>query len=875
MPPRFAAWLLALTARAPEREDLLGDLAEEHAQIAARLGRPRANAWYRNQVRRSLIPNLLRRVPAAGDTLPPSPRSSMMIDMLDVRYAARVLWRSPAFTIPAVLTLALGIGAATSVFTVVQRVLLQPLPYAAPDQLVRLWDRNDEAGLSRFSVSPANYFAWRSRSSSLQNMGAYREDGLTVAIDGTSERVDAARVTASLLDVLRVTPAAGRNFSPADDRPGAAPVVILSHAMAARLGGAQAIAGRALSVDGRPHEVVGVLPRGFVFPQVDNVQLFVPYALNEAAPEGASHFLRVLGRLTDGGALEAARAEMTTIAANLATATPNLNDGWTVHIESLHEATVGDAGKALMLLFGAAGLLLLMTCANVAGLLLARGAAREQELALRSALGAGRARLARQLFTENLVLTAVGAALGLAAGQMTLDLLLAVNPDALPRSSEIAMDWRIVSFTAALSLVTSAFFGIAPWMSRSSRRSLSGSLVGSGRVIGAGTAGRRFLVAGEIALAVTLVAAAAMLVQNLTRLGRVDPGFDVDRVLTMELRPPAGRYDAPPSRVRLFESIIEALEAVPGAAVAGGAHRLPLSGNSAFPLLIDGKPLAKGTTPPSLNFRAVAGRYFEALGAGFVRGRDFTSDEMWRTGGAVVINEAAAARYFEGVDPLTARLIDPRTRAAMPIIGIVENMRESDLDEPAEPALYFPYAVMPSPAMTLVLRGPGDPVVLALPARQVLQQIDATLAPSRVRSMDAYLSEVLAEPRFQTLLLTTFAVIALVLAAVGTYGVIAFGVAQRTSEIGVRMALGATPADVFRTIVMPGMALAAAGTLAGLAGATGLAWMFEGMLFGLDARQPLLLGGTALLLFAVAAVATSLPARRAMRIDPISALRAK
>jgi predicted permease len=640
------------------------------------------------------------------------------------------------------------------------------------------------------------------------------------------------------------------------------------------LGDPGAIVGRGLNIDGRPHTVVGVLPRGFDFPQQPGIQVLVPYALNDVKPETAAHFLRVLGRMAPGVTLEEARTEMTSLAANLERESPASNRGWTVALDSLHTAVVGDVTQTLYLLLGAAGLLLLITCANVAGLLLARSQTRAPELAVRAALGAGGRRIARQLVTESAVLSALGGVGGLVLASTGINALLAVQPAALPRASEVVMDARILLVVIAICAATAAFFGVLPWLVHSSRVELRDDVAGAGRTPRrSGRAARRVLVVGEIALALSIAVGAVLLVQNLFTLQRIDPGFATSGVLSMGLRPPAGTYDDPAVRTRMYRRVVETLSTIPGTQVVGAAHRLPLAGNSAIPFVIAGKPPASGQ-PPSVNYRSVAGDYFGALSMTIIQGRTFTDAEMWDIAGpqAVIVNRAAVAEYFDGADPLTQQLVGPGKRL-MTVVGVVEDVREGALDGAPEPAMYLPYAKYPVPALTLLIRSASDQVPLAKPALDALRQLDPALAPGQLRTLDAFLSDVVAGPRFSAMLLTIFAAIALLLAAVGVYAITAFTVAQRTSEIGVRVALGATPLDVFRTVVLPGIQLAALGTIAGLGCAALGSRMMGGLLLGVDARQPMVFAATAAGLFVVATMATLIPARRAMRIDPVVALR--
>ena len=874
-PPRFAERLLAWSVPDDDRVFMLGDCEEEHAAIAVEQGPAAADRWYRRQAYRSIGRNLLRRT---GSRRPPVRKDSFVTTLwLDLKYALRQLRRAPGFALPAILTLALGIGAATAVFTVVDRVVLRPLPYPESERLVRVWDRDEPAGLLYFSVAPAHYFDWQQRSRTVAAIGAYREDAFTLATAEGGERIDGARVTWSLLDVLGVRPVAGRAILPADDQPGAAPVVLLSASLARRLDatspGGHALVGRSLPLDGRPHLIVGVLPAGFHFPQQPQVQLLVPYMLNSATPEAGAHFLRVLARLAPGADLAQARAEFASLAAAGASERPPADRSWTVVIDPLHETIVGSVEGPLMLLLGAAILLLAITCANVAGLLLARSAAREGELAVRAALGAGSGRLTRQLITEGVVLSVIGGVGGLALSRAGLDLLLAINPEVLPRAAEIAVDLRVVGFVGAVCAGAAVFFGTVPSLMRARSSPLREALSASGRAPAMrGSSVRRFLVAGEIAVALALTTGAALLVDHLQSLQRIDPGFATSGILTMELRLPAASYGEPAKRQRLYHQVVDELRRMPGVKAAGGAHRLPLSGNSAIPLVIVGQPVTS-PTPPSVNFRGVAGDYFAVLGMAIVNGRGFTDAEMWETGGAVLVNRAAVSRYFGTLDPLTQRL-----RAfgrELQIVGVVADAREDSLQEPSEPALYLPYAAAPAPGMTLVAATSTPPLSLAKNAQSAVRTVDPALALAKIRSFDQFVEEVVAAPRFNAMLLATFAGLALALAAVGIYGVTAYSVAQREAEIGVRVALGARPRDILRAIVVPGLILAAAGTAAGILSAIIIANMLGGVILGVNAYQPAIFVTASVALFSVAALATLIPARRAMQIDPIIALRAE
>jgi putative ABC transport system permease protein len=792
----------------------------------------------------------------------------------DIRYGVRVLRQNLGFTAVVTLTLALGMAATTVLFSVVNAVLLRPLPYPQSERLVRLWDRNEATGALFFSVSPPSYFDWREQSRAFEEMGAYREDGFNLAADGEPERVAGARVTASLLRVLGVSPALGRAFVEEEDSPGGARAVILTHGLwQARFGGDPSVVGRALVINGEPHTVVGVMPRGFVLPQQAQVRLLVPFALERDEQERGSHFLRVLARLKPGVTPEQARAEMGSIAQGLERQYPKTNEGFGVSLRTLHEATVGDVRTALLVLLGAVGMLLLVACANVANLLLARALGRQRELAIRASLGAGRWRLARLLLTEGVLLALLGGTLGLLLAVWSLDLLVAVSPAALPRSSEIAIDARVLAFSLAVSLAAGLFFGLFPAL-HSFRANLSGLLKSGGRSAG-GRVGRRarnLLVVSEMALALVLLVGAGLLVRSFVGLQSVDPGFDPGGVLTAEVTPLQAKYPQGKQRAAFYRALLERVAALPGVESAAATHRLPLNGNSAFPLIVEGAA-REGGNVPVINYRSVTPDYFRALAVPLLRGRLFNEQEAWETGAAVIINQSAAAKFFPGGDALGRRVA---TRAGGPwveVVGIVADVREEGLGLDPQPALYLPYAQTPVPAMTLLVRAASDPQNLTAAVRSQVLQVDAGQPIANVRTLEQFLSEVSAQPRFNTTLLGVFALLALGLATVGVYGVVSYTVAQRTRELGIRVALGAQRRDILRLVLGHGLLLVLAGVGLGVAAAFMLTRFLSSLLFGVAATDPLTFVLTPLLLAAVALAASFIPARRATRVDPLVALR--
>jgi putative ABC transport system permease protein len=790
----------------------------------------------------------------------------------DLRYGARMLLKSKGFTAVAVLTLVLGIGANTAIFSVVNAVLLRPLPFPEPERIVRLWESHPPTNLPRFSAAFPNFLDWRSQNHVFTQMAAYREDGFNLQAGAETNRVNGTRVTVDFFSVLGVKPAAGRNFTPQEDAPGGERVVILSHALWQQsFGGDPQLVGQQLKVDGQPHTVVGIMPPGFRFPQ-DDVELWLPYALDPNSGRGGSNFLRVMGRLEPGATLAQARAEFETIAVRLEQAYPDTNKGWRVFMLPLHEAISGQMQRPLHILLGAVLFVLLIGCANVANLLLSRNAAREREMAIRAALGAGRGRIVRQLLTESLLLAILGGAGALLLAAWCVKLLATLGPRNIPRLNEAALDLPVLGFTLAVALLTGLIFGMAPaW--QHARLNLNTTLKEGARMAG-GSARRlrQLLVVAEIAIALLLLIGAGLMLKSFLRLQQVAPGFDAQHALTMELNLAPARYAGIEQRTAFLQRVMERLKALPGVEVAGATHRLPLRGNSGTGYRIEGHPAPLSGGNDRINYRVVTPDYFRAMGTPLVAGRTFTEEEAWQKPGAVIINQKFQRRHWPDENPLGKR-IKLSGPEPLTIVGVAADVKESGLSADTEAGIYVPYVQMPARQMTLVLRTGPEPLSLAAAASASVRQIDAEQAVSGISTLENLLSETVAQPRFNAGLLALFALLALLLAAVGIYGVMAYAMAQRTQEIGLRMALGAQPRDVVKLVVGQGMKLVASGLALGLIAALGLTRWLKTLLFDVEVTDPLTYAMIAVLLAAVALVACYLPARRAAKVDPLVALR--
>jgi predicted permease len=790
----------------------------------------------------------------------------------------RRLRQAPGFTLVAVATLALGIGATSAIFTVVNAVLLRPLPFPEADRLVRVaqvWKGRPVV------YSPPNFLDVLAQASSFSGLAAIDGGGLTLTGRGAPVRLDGAEVSASFFDVLRVPPLHGRGFVTGENEPGRTRVAVLGHPLwRDRFGADPGVVGRTVSLNREPYEVVGVAPPGFRYPE--DAELWTPMEYDERfrVNSRGAWYLTVVGRLRDGATVDGARQEVSTIAARLAQAHPADNEGVGGTVIPLLDATVGESRLALLVLLGAVSLVLLVACVNVANLLLARISARETELAVRAALGAGRGRLVRQLLTESLLLALLGGAAGLGLAVLVVDGLVALEPQGLPRLGEVSVNRAVAGFAAALSLVTTVLFGAFPALQTSRRATAQALRQGSRGILSGGRGGLRGgLVVGQIALAMVLLAGSALLLRSFARLRGVDPGFRTENALGFRVSLPDSAYPEDAQRLSFHDELQGRLEALPGVRSVGAVAGLPLGGsrfNISF--TVAGRPEVPPAQQPTMEVRMATPGYFRTLGIPVRRGRGFTAADGPAAPPVVVLSAAAVRRFFPDEEPIgrTIRLGLGRgrgRRAGGEVVGIVGDVKELGLAADSPPEIYLPYAQFPVQSMDVVLRTEVAPRSLAAVAVRVVHDLDPDLPVARVATLDEVLARSVSEPRFYALLLGSFAAMALFLAALGLFGVMSYAVAQRTRELAVRLALGAGRDTLLRMVLREALVLGAVGVALGLAGALLLSRAIASMLFSLAPRDPVTLGGVALLLLATAPLASYLPARRATRVDPVIALR--
>jgi putative ABC transport system permease protein len=794
----------------------------------------------------------------------------------DVRYGLRLLLRQPGVAVVALVTLAFGVGANSAIFSVVNGVLLRPLPYPVPSGLFMVWqDHTRREGPANEWASPDNFFDWRDQNEVFQGMFAFSSWTPTLTGVDEPEQLAGAQVSHDAFSILGVAPAVGRSFRPDEDRAGAPPVVILSHALwQRRFSGDRSIVGSSLRLGDQPAEIVGVLPPGFEFPLLQSTDIYSPLAIDRSNSCGRGCVtLRVIGRLTPGVPLARARSDMDAIAARLERDYPEENSGVGVDVVSLHEQVVGAIRPALLVLLASVALVLLIACANVASLLLARAADREREVATRVAMGASRGRLLRQMLTESLVLAVLGAGLGVLLALWGVDVIRSAVSSDVPRFAEVEIDGRVLSFTSFVALLTGLLFGVVPAL-RGSNPNLQRSLKEGSRGSTAAAASRvrSLLVVGEVALALTLLVGASLLIRSFDSLMRVDPGFDARNVLTAGLSLASARYEQPPDRVAFVDRLLSRVRALPGVESAGVVFALPMGGADADAgFLIEGRDTAPPNRNPVAWYRPASPDYFSTLRMKLVRGRFFEEREDAAAPPVVLINETAAERYWPNADPLLSRVrIGGAWRS---VVGIVADTRHFGLDREDRPAMYFPYRQLPLRSLGLLVRSRIEPESLASGVKGVLLEIDPEMALSDVSTLEDALSADVASPRMTMALVSVFALLAASLAAIGLYGVLSYHVGQKSHEIGIRMALGAGASEVLRSTVGRGMMLLASGTALGLAAAVSFSRFLSSLLFGVEATDPTAFLAATVVLAVVAFLASYLPARRAARVDPVEALR--
>ena len=802
----------------------------------------------------------------------------------DLRYAFRLLTKNLSFTAIAVVTLGLGIGANTAIFTVVNAVLLRPLPFHDSSRLVFTLEHNPALpGL--FSISYLNYLDWRAQSRSFESLEATCPIAATLTGAGEPERLNARLATAGLFPLLGVNAIVGRTFVADEDRPGGAPVALLSYGLwQNRFGGSHDVIGKTINLDSQPYSVVGVLPPNFqIISPADVFMPLMPWAKTLPDDRNWHPGIVPVGRLKPGVSIEQARREIVNIAKRLEQQYPLYNTGVKGEVVGLQEQLVANVRPALFLLLGAVGFVLLIACVNVANLLLARAAARGREVAIRTSMGASRARVMQQLLTESVMISLAGGALGLLLGWAALGPLLKISAGSVPQIFPVALDRSVLAFTLVISLLTGLVFGIVPAL-RTAKLDLRETLNEASRGSTSGPGQHRVrgvLVAAEIAVAMLLLVGSGLLLRSFSRLQDVAPGFRPDHLLIADIPLSVNAYAKPQQRYDFFDRLVDRAKTLPGVSAAGAATFLPVSGGgSIIHFNIQGKPPKSPHEFTAAGYRALTPGYLETLKVPLVQGRFFTAADNDKGPAVCIINSTMARTYFGGEDPLGKHMqlgATPEQEVPwMEIVGVVGDVLPSLGVEP-QAEMYLPYrqadALLPVFQLSIVLRTVGEPQAQASTLRSAVAEIDSNQPIVRIRTMEENISTNVAQPKFRTWLIGIFAGLALVLAAIGIYGVMSYTVTHRTNEIGIRVTLGAQPSDVFRKIVGEGLQLTLIGVGAGIIAAFALTRVLKNFLYGISASDPLTFAGVAVLLTLVAVAACFFPARRATRVDPIIALR--
>jgi putative ABC transport system permease protein len=794
----------------------------------------------------------------------------------DFRYAFRSLVRQPTFAAMAILTLVLGIGTNTAIFSVIKAVLLNKLPYQDPSRLVVLWEQNPDGNTDL--VAPLTYLDWKEQSRSIQSMTAFRHLRYAFAGKGQPIDVPSVRATANLFSTLRVNAMVGRSFLPEEGAPGHDRVAVLSRAIWERhFGGAQDVIGRTIQLDAQPYTVVGVMPAEFDFPPGGNIDIWTPLSFDPNDAHGRSRkarSLNVVGRLVDGASAAQAQQEMTLVASRLASTFPDSNTGWGARLVAAQEQLVTTVRPALLLISGAVGFLLLIVCANVANLMLARLSSRRGELAVRAALGAGRGQLVRQVLAESILLSAIGGALGLFVAWAGVRFVHALPEGSLPRMEDVRLDGGVLLFALMASAVVSLVFGVVPALqaSRAGLRDTINAFSGATRGTSAKLLG--VLVVVEVALALMLLVGAGLMTRSFAQLMRVSPGFEPANLLAVQIYLPQAKYKNGLERTRFYMEAIHRVEALPGVRSAAGVSALPMYPvgiDFALPFTVEGQAPPANGEEPRADIRTATPGYFETMKIALLKGRLIDSRDRQGMPGAMVINETMARRYFRGEDPIGKVVRNPHGAAA--VVGIVGDVKHYGLDGEPRAELFMPAWQQPLNGMALVVRTASDPKAFIETIRREILAIDPEQPIYDVSSMVDVVSRSVFLPRISMLLLGAFALTALLLAVVGIYGVVSYSVTQRTRELGVRMALGAAAGDTLRLVLGRSLRLVAVGTVCGLVASFAVTRVMSGLLYDVSPLDPLVFGGVSVLLAAAGLVASLVPARRATRVDPIVALR--
>ena len=805
----------------------------------------------------------------------------------DIRYGVRGLLKHPGFTAIVVLTLALGIGASTAIFSVVDSVLLRRLPYQTAERIVAIQELDPDG--RRGQSTSANFYDWRAQNTVFEHLAAIKTTTTNLALSDHAERLELAQTNANFFDVFGLTPQYGRLFIPQDEQAGHEPVVVVSNALwQRRFGSDPSLVGRSITLDGRNYTVVGIAPAGFQYP--DKTELWLPplrlvpelYPDQDVTQSRRMGYLAVVALLKPGVSLQQAAGEMETITARLRQQYPDTNNRRFNRVVSLHEDLVGDTNKLLWLLLGAVTFVLLIGCANVANLLLASGASRRKEMAIRAALGASRWRVIRQLFTESTILALAGGAVGLQIAFWGLAAITKLLPSDFPRLNEIQIDLRVLGFTFAASMLTGILFGLAPAL-QISRSDVQEAIRETGR----GTSGsrrqsrfRQALIVVEVALSVVLLAGAGLLFRSFLRLQSVNAGFVSQHVLTAKVTPSGTNYVNDADYAKFYNQVIEKVGAIPGVQDVGLINTLPLYKGPTSGFRVEGRPVTTPDKWPSVNYRVVSPNYFRAMGIPVLQGRAYTDRDDENAPRAMIVNQQLVHQIFPDENPIGKRITFGGTDANgqprwFEIIGVVANVRSLELREEPNPELYFSAQQDLWPAMSLVVRSTVEPSSLSASVRQAVNEVDRSVPVADVKPMDHIVSESITQPRFNLFLLGLFGAVAIVLSAAGIYGVTAYTVTQRTHELGIRIALGAQVGDVLKMILGQGMAVIGVGLVVGLAAAFALTRLLRSLLFGVGENDPLTFVAITVVLVLVALIACYIPARRATKVDPLMALRAE
>ena len=792
----------------------------------------------------------------------------------DLRFSVRMFRKDTSFSLLVIMILALGIGANSSIFSVVNAILLRPLPYAQPDRLVYLEESNPQQGFPSFSVSPANFLDWRAQNHSFERMVAFAEDTSNVMFGDSPEHWTGTAATQGFFEALGVRPALGRPFSDDDFVVGKNHVLVISDALwRSNFGADPGVLGRSISMDGEPNTIIGVMPASFRF-DGDKIRYWKPFAFDSsmAAVRGA-HFIRVMARLRAGVSLAQAQSEMKGLAAQLEKQYPDTNAGWTVIVESMQQSAVQDVHAALLVLLGAVGFVLLIACANAANMLLSRAAVRRKEIAIRMALGAGRRRIVRQLLTESVVLALAGGGLGLAIADSSSRALAALPSTLLPRAESIHVDVRVLMFTLVLSIATGILFGLAPAFA-ASREGLIGTIKESGGTGRGGRSGLRgALVVVEIALAMILLVGSGLLLRSFAKLSSVQPGVATEGRLTFDVSLPRARYTKPEQATQFYQEAQRRLQVLPGVESVTMTSLLPVNGDAlVWSFGINGQP--NSGSLPSAEYYLVGPNYLRNMGIPLLAGRDFTEQDTASAPHVCLINDFLARTVFHGQNPLGQHIqMGRHYEVVREIVGVVGSVKQMSLEEKETFQVYEPFEQFPQRGMTFILRTSGNASSLLPGVRHAIQQVDSQQPITDPRTMDQVVQESVAVPRFRTMLLGLFSALALLLALVGLYSVMSYAVEQQFQEIGIRIALGALPRDIYRVILKRGFTLVAIGIAIGLVGTAAITRLLAALLFGVTPHDPATIAIVMLLFTAVALLACGIPARRATQVDPMVALR--